>query len=208
MKRQNQKMNKHDAALASSAATAASTAKAGLAIDEAILVSAMIGSVGLFAAVSIPWDQINLGGFNAVVSELEAIEAANADFYSQYRRWPHQLTNGSWANNAAVLVTKNALTGPYQDNANFAPLLRDVPFEATAEGMTLRHGYGQGGRILQGPSDKEGYAMKVVFENVPMSRIRGIDEAVDGAVDPGAGRLQVEARIGGVTDMVYYANKL
>ncbi len=207
MKRQNRRMNTQDATLATSAATA-STAKAGLAIDEAILVSAMIGSVGLFAAVSVPWDQLNLGGTASVISELQAIEAANASFYAQYRRWPHEMTDGSWASNAAALVTKNALTGAYQQNANYAPLLENVPFEATSQGMTLRHSYGEGGRIVQGPTQKEGYVMKVVFENVPMSRISAIDEAVDGAINPDAGRLQVEARIGGITDMVYYANKL
>lgn len=182
-----------------------------MAKDEAILVAAMVGSVGTFGAVSMPWDAVlngvNLvGGQPALVTELDQIEKANTEFYRTYNRWPYEMTNGSWAHNAAALVTKQALRYPFSYMDKYDSLLTNVAYNVSANGVALRHAYGKGGRILQRPvTEASPYHMEVVFEDVPLSTAKVVDTQVDGGYDPDHGRVRMEFENGKV-HLIYRAN--
>jgi hypothetical protein len=177
----------------------------GIAVDEAILAAAMVGSVGLFAAVSMPWEAIFSSASSRMLNELEAIEVANVSFRQQYHRWPYEMTDGSFANNASVLVTRRALKAPYRNMSGYAPVLGDMVYDISGREVELKHAYGAGGRIVQMPSDQKGYHMKIVYEDMPLSKVKEIDQEIDAVEDLSAGRLQADVRRGRVF-MVYYAN--
>ncbi|MDD9912793.1 MAG: hypothetical protein OXR68_06900 [Alphaproteobacteria bacterium] len=177
----------------------------GLALDEMILTGAMVGSAGLFAAVSVPWDSVLMPEKARIMDELTAIEEANSNFHLRYKKWPHEMTDGSGAHNAAALVTTRAMRFPYSNMSQFKAPLKDVPFDMKGKRISLRHGYGSGGRILQQPSDNPAYRMKVTFENMPLSKVREMDIVIDQESNLDRGRLQVDVRNGRV-DMVFYAN--
>jgi hypothetical protein len=177
----------------------------GLAVDEAILAAAMVGSVGLFAAVSMPWEAILRSANSRMLNELETIEAANASFRQQYHRWPYEMTDGSHANNASVLATRRALKAPYRNMSGYVPVLNDMVYDISGREVELKHAYGAGGRIVQMPSDLKGYQMKVVYEDMPLSKVKEMDQEIDAAADLNGGRLRADVRRGRVF-MVYYAN--
>ncbi|MFZ2620083.1 MAG: hypothetical protein WAX89_04340 [Alphaproteobacteria bacterium] len=179
----------------------------GWAADEAILIGAMMGSVGIFAAVAIPWDTaLENMGFTEL-NDLAAIERANEKFYQTYGQWPTQASNGTPLGNAAVLTTGNAMADRTL-RTRFKPMTERFPFDMSSGRPELRHSMGRGGRIWQETSDNPSYRMKVVFENVPYSQAAAMDKDIDNTsteADFDTGRLQATVH-DGVMNMVYYAN--
>lgn len=177
----------------------------GLALDEAILATAMVGSMGVFGVAVVPWDTVFSSEYDQVVSQLEQIEQANIDFYATHNRWTYQMTNGADHNNAAALVTQQALRFPFSNVSNYTPLLNDIPYDIQASGITLRHSYGEGGVIGQRKSSNRGYEMEVVLQDVPYSILEALDIEIDGTANLNAGRIQRQIS-GKRLDLVYYAN--
>ena len=179
----------------------------GLAVDEAILAGAMIGSAGMLAAVAVPWDQVlPMSAEQKMANELVVLEEANASFYQHYRKWPTEMTDGSSTHNAAVLVTRRALRYPFRNMESFAAMLADMPFDIENRKVSLRHAYGSGGTIEQERSDRPGYRMKIVYRNMPSTDIAALDKLIDENDDLYGGRLQAMRGRSGGMDMVYYAN--
>ncbi len=182
---------------------------AGIATDEMILAAAMVTSFGVFSYVAVPWDSLLQSTAVRMVDQFTQIEEANSEFYGMYRMWPHQMTNGNWANNASALSTKQALTFPYNNMSTFTAALPDSAYEVSREGVSLRHDFGAGGRIMQRPVTLPGGGgyIEVIFEDVPFSEARKVDEVIDGAYDPDNGRLTMGFENDRVT-IYYQANML
>ncbi len=179
----------------------------GLAGDEIVLVTAMVGSAGAFLSVVVPWEAVFTSSSDRAVNYLTQIEQANETFYDLYRKWPYQMTNGAAANNAAALVTKNALAYPHNHMENYKKVLEDGTFDITSKGIELRHSFGQGGRILQKKSKSRFYRMDVVFENMPYEEAKAMDKKIDGKESPNNGRVKLRFHNGQV-DVIFKSNKV
>ncbi len=181
---------------------------AGIAIDEAILVTVMVGSLGTFGAVALPWQSVlgtSVGAEGA--NELAVIETANQNFYDLYGKWPYEMTNGQSLNNVVVLMNRQVLKYPYSQIEDYKAVLKDMPIETTSRGLVVRHSLGSG-RVLQRQAPRSsGYAMEVVFEGVPLEMAEGIDLKVDGERSNSKGRVQL-IRKGKTAHVVYRANKV
>lgn len=181
---------------------------AGLAIDEAILVTAMVGSLGTFGAVAVPWQSVIGTSIGAEgTSQLTEIETANANFYDLYGKWPYEMTNGQAMNNVVVLMNRQALKYPYSRMEDYKAVLTSLPIETTSRGAVVRHSLGSG-RVLQRAAPRSsGYAMEIVFEGVPLDVAKGIDAEVDGTEGATDGRVRL-VRKGKSAHVVYRANKI
>ena len=178
----------------------------GLALDEAILATAMMGSMGVFTAVAVPWDEVFPSANLQILSQLEEIEQANTKFFATHNRWPYEMTNGAPHNNVAALVTQDALRFPFSNVSNYRVLLKDVPFDVARDGIRLRHSYGEGGTITQQKAKSSNYNMEVVLLDVPQSVVEQLDEEIDGKITPTRGRIQSRI-VGNRVDLVYLANE-
>jgi len=181
---------------------------AGIAIDEAILVTVMVGSLGTFGAVAVPWQSVLGTSASATgVDQLAAIETANQDFYELYGKWPHEMTNGQALSNVVVLMNRQALKYPYSRIEDYKAVLKDMPIETTGRGMVVRHQLGTG-RVLQRAAPRgSGYAMEITFEGVPYAMAESIDVSIDGEIGRSTGRVQI-VRQGKTAHVVYRANKI
>mgnify|MGYP004017521585 CR=1 FL=1 len=167
----------------------------GWAYDEMALAAAMLSSVGAFGVVAVPWDVVLKSGTQQLMEQIEVVETANAAFYDRYRLWPHQVTNGDWSHNAAVLIDQSAMKFPYNTMRGYERLLPESQFKpAEGNAVSIQHNIGDGGRVLQRVArgqDGRTY-LEVIFENVPLTEARKVDQQVDGRYDPQGGRVTFE----------------
>lgn len=181
--------------------------RAGLAYDEAILIAVIGAGIGGFTLAVIPWGTMFTGTATQISNQMFSIEIANREFRNRYQMWPQEAGDGTWAGNVAVLATKQAMKYPYNAMSDFKPVL-DLPFDATRDGLVVRHNFGNGGRILQRPVQGiDGQYLEVVYENVPLYDARKVDETVDGTQDADNGRVRLVFEDGKV-DILYRANRL
>ena len=115
------------------------------------------------------------------------------------------MTNGNGRENAAALVSRQALRYPYRSRRGYKPVLNDIPFDISGRKIELRHAYSAGGVIHQVASDIEGYKMKVIYKNMPLEKVRQLDIEMDGKADLANGRIRAYKRDGKL-DMVFYSN--
>lgn len=185
----------------------------GIAFDELALASAVVASVGTFAVVTVPWDTVFTSTPERIVQNATVIEQANLSFYERYRMWPHEVTNGNWANNMSVLVNQDSMKFPYSTMRSFVRLLPEDRFQYDQNTSAVTHSFGQGGRVLQRPIQAEGESyLEVIFEDVPLVEARNVDLKIDGIYDPEEGLVTIDFEDSLIdTDTVtlrYRANKI
>ncbi|MFT7144997.1 MAG: hypothetical protein ACI8QY_001055 [bacterium] len=179
----------------------------GLAVDEAILATAMVASLGAFVVVNVPW-QIMFSASTQMQEELTTLETANTEFYQRHRLWPHQTTSGDWRMNASALVSPKAMRYPYNSMTSFKNYISDMSKSYSANGV--RHEYGIGGAVMQRPVSYKGHEyIEIILEGVPLADARKLDASIDGDYNPDAGRVYlVFDETENVVDLHYRANKI
>lgn len=161
----------------------------GLAVDEAILASIMVASLGAFVFVNVPWGNV-LGNSSQLANSLEQIEMANKEFYERHRMWPHQTTSGDWRMNVNALVSPQAMRYPYNTITSFKNYIYDLSPKFSKNGV--RHELGEGGSILQRPITWQGEQyLEIILEDVPVADARTLDKKVDGEHSPEKGRVTI-----------------
>ena len=185
--------------------------QAGVAVDELILATTMVAGIGTFTVAAMNWDSFSVSSTSIVhdqmVSQLKQVEEANYNFYVTHRMWPHQTTDGDWANNASALVTPSVMRYPYRAMTTFNNLLPN--FTVRGRNYNLRHGFGKGGNVMQRPiKTAEGTFIEVIFENIPFEDAKKIDAKIDGKYNPTAGRVMLEFSENEKVSLHYLANKL
>lgn len=182
---------------------------AGIAIDEILLVSVMMGGLGTFGAVAVPWDSVmGTSTEQKSINELHIIEAANAEFHKLYKHWPHEMTNGKGVDNVAVLINRQALRYPYSHMEDFRSVTQDIMLDIAPNGtLKTRHSLGSG-RILQRAAPHgSGYKMEIVLENIPLTTAGEIDKQIDGELSASSGRVFMDIK-GNTAHIIYRANKI
>lgn len=167
--------------------------KEGMAIDEAILVTTMVGSLGVMGAVTVSWDSVYTNTFENhknLVTEMQAIESANVEFFDRYKVWPHATTNGDWSRNVAALADKSAMRYPYNSISGYSNVMKDL--KIVGKERKVIHEFGDGGRVMQHVVDgRDGQYMEIIFENVPLKMAKKADEMIDGMYSPTEGRISL-----------------
>ena len=189
------------------------TATSGVASDELILAGALLASAGAFVVVAMPWEGVFKPGSTQMVEKLSALETANVAFFDRYRLWPHQVTDGSPVQNAAVLIDQAAMRFPYSTMAEYNRLLpTDAYTGSAAEGLT--HTLGTGGQVTQELVRNSNGRLQylITMQAVPLGVARQVDAQIDGAYDPLAGRVRLDFGTS-VTEpeavtLQYYANEI
>jgi len=162
----------------------------GVAMDEAVLVAAMVASLGALVATNVPWGTL-FNESSQIIEDISLIETANSEFYQRHRLWPHQTTNGDWKMNVAALATPGAMRYPYSSMRSFKNLVPSFSAVGTkGETTALRHNFGDGGNISQRPVSFKGQEyIEIIFESIPLADARRLDMNVDGVYDPDNGRV-------------------
>lgn len=176
----------------------------GIAVNEAILATAMVASFGVFVAVSVPWGSVVSTDLK-VVDGFKAIEKANIAFFNEYHMWPHQMTDGNEVHNVSALVSPEVLRYPYSVMTHFKNFLPEYKTNASV----VKHHIGSGGVISQKIVEYQGEPyMEVTFKDVPLRAARRIDEEMDGIYDPEVGKVYFTFKDGTEVDIHYRANRL
>lgn len=176
-----------------------------LAKDELMLAAAVGVSLGSFGYLAVPWDGIGGPGAAGQAAALyEQIEKANQAYFDRYGLWPHQATDNTPEQNAAVLMSRVPLASEYQNDRKYQPVMEGL-LDTRDGSVVARHSYGQGGDITNTPLNGGAYRYVVEFRNLTLDEARALDEKVDGGFGPTKGRLRIVERDGTVVAK-YLAN--
>jgi hypothetical protein len=175
-----------------------------LAKDELMLAAAVSVSLGSFGYIAVPWGGLGMGPADRALALYEQIEKANQEYFDKYGLWPHEVTDNTPEQNAAVLMSRVPLAAEYRNSKVYQPVMEGL-LDTRGADVVARHGYGQGGDIASTPLNGGAYRYVVEFSNLTLDEARELDEAVDGEFGATQGRLRIVERDGTVVAK-YLAN--
>jgi hypothetical protein len=164
----------------------------GLAREEIILGTVVVGGIGALGSIAINASGIFASSSQAALHIIEDLESANLKFFKQYGYWPHQVTDGTATANVAVLQNRQFATKVRLDTTRGNQPMLDAALKTANGQAQVLHTAGEGGvvkQIAMGPDSNFRYT--IILDHLSPEDARQLDEKLDGKQDPRHGRLTI-----------------
>lgn len=176
--------------------TSAVKRQLGYTIDQTILIVAVIAILVTMIIGSVGWDLLTRAGGTKMQSHLVQFENAAGSFFSQYGRWPHDVTGSGRDAMLALIRSDVSWTDSFDPGDDFRTYLPAYDPGAVTD---VEHPFGGGSENAHVTLETETVSGQevIVFEltNVPADEYRRAEEGIDG--DPSGsywenGRLRTD----------------
>lgn len=167
--------------------------QAGYTIDQTILIVAVIAILVTMIIGSVGWDLLTRAGGTKMQSHLVQFENAAGSFFSQYGRWPHDVTADSTTAMLALIDYDAAgLAGeiPEDKFRNYLPAYE-------TSGTEVNHPFGSGDGVVTLVHNDTDNIIEFHLTNVPSDEYIRAEEGIDGDFSEGEsyhenGRLRAD----------------
>lgn len=171
----------------------------GYTLDQTLIVIILIAILITVIIATVAWSLINRASGTRIASQLNQIEDATGQFYSEHRMWPHQsITTVNERTVMAALM--GAVTSNFTASVNVANVKNLLPSLSvsgtTAAAVNTANSFGTLTMMNNTPNAANtsisggNQFLTVQMVNVPINEAQEADKAVDGTtLTPQTGRI-------------------